>query len=596
MGVPQVSFSFNPGSIDDKGMSTTVTIDATDENGKAGTGSVKLTSAAGSLKDGTTVTLDAKGQGTAMFSCAVASDPNCKNTVRISADWARTAGSVTSSRSIAVGPQGTGGGGGGGGDAGTTDGGTDAGNVAVQQIQYVTTTCGGATCTVMGIKGSGFNEVAQVKFKVTDTQTKPVSGVSVTFSTMNLPFGTMVSLTGTTDMLGEVVANVSTGNKIGSFSVHATLMSGTMEADSPTIGIRGAKATNKGFSFTCSPVNLDAYHSPTPPLSFKPVCTIKLVDRFGNPVGTGTSVAFKSEAGSIPNSAPTQPFVPPLGANEGYGTVIFDTIGGPFPATDVAPLPADPAQFPYPRAAEPSRTDGALTRNPRDGLVSIIAYVQGEEYFDDNNNNGVHDANEPFIDQGEPLVDNNDNGIWDPGETYLDTNNNNMWNGPNGFWDANTSIWAETRVLYTNFAEPGLGNVAPTPWGPVPKGGMQSVQVYMPDLNLNRVQSATTSMTVMHSASKGGVMLLVGSLQDGYGFDVDPVLVDVTNNGLCTPGVTPICKLKYLFGQWNRGYIGNAILTGAALTDVTPPAADVLTVSITTNGTTTQHSAAGTMQ
>jgi hypothetical protein len=466
--------------------------------------------------------------------------------------------------------------------------------LTVQQIAFVLTTCGGSNCSVMGTKGSGFNEVAQVKFKVTDTASNPVAGVSVAFNIAAAPGLTTVSPTGITNAMGEVTANVSAGPVIGSFAVHATVV-GTIQTDSQTIFIRGAKPTNNGFAFKCAQVNLDAYHSAQPPLGFMPICTVKLVDRYNNPVGTGTSVSFKTEAGSIPNSTPTQQFVPPTTPNEGYGTVAFDTIGGPFPATDVPPLAADPAQYPFPRAAEPSRIAGALTRNPRDGLVSIIAYVQGEEYFDDKNFNGVKEANEQFFDQGEPLVDNNDNGIWDPGELFIDTNANGVWNGPNGVWDANTTVWAETRVLYTNYSEPGLGYIVPATFN-VPKGSVSTHDIHTPDLNLNRPQAPSTSFSAVHTATKGSVMALSGSLQDGYGFNMDTVLVDATTLTACMPGVTPICRQRVVFGDWGRGYIGTLVVTGAPGTDTTSATGDSVTLTITTNGTAVGHVFTGTIQ
>jgi len=221
----------------------------------------------------------------------------------------------------------------------------------------------------------------------------PLGGVATVKRTATPATGRLdLTFSGTevTDSLGEVVANVSSGVTIGSFGVKAIIVAGTVEAESRTIYIRGAKPSNNGFLLQCAPVNFATYKSPTPPADFPIPCTVKLVDRYLNPVGTGTSVSFKTEVGSIPNNTSTNAFNP-TGDNtkEGVGVVNFSTIGV-FPAIDVAPLPAAPLQYPYPRAAEPSRTDGALTRNPRDGLVSIIAYVQGEEHFYDDNSNGVH--------------------------------------------------------------------------------------------------------------------------------------------------------------------------------------------------------------
>src|SRR5215471_3621946 len=48
--------------------------------------------------------------------------------------------------------------------------------VNIQAISWVSTTCGGTACTIMGIRGSGFNEQATVTFKVVDSSNLPAPG------------------------------------------------------------------------------------------------------------------------------------------------------------------------------------------------------------------------------------------------------------------------------------------------------------------------------------------------------------------------------------------------------------------------------------
>ena len=66
-------------------------------------------------------------------------------------------------------------------------------------------------------------------------------------------------------------------------------------------------------------------------------------------------------------------------------------------------------------------------RNPRDGLVTLVAYAAGAEGFDDQNQSGTWDLGEPFDDLPEPYVDADDNGQWSPGEWYQDVNENGAW-------------------------------------------------------------------------------------------------------------------------------------------------------------------------
>lgn len=111
----------------------------------------------------------------------------------------------------------------------------------------------------------------------------------------------------------------------------------------------------------------------------------------------------------------------------GRMTFIYDPrLGGEQPK-DVPPLGDD-------STGEPRWVDlvnGGVTRNPRDGLVTLVAYVAGEA-------NGV---------QGEPYVDANDNKIYDEGEKFEDLNKN-------GIWDEiqEEVIWKQIKILWTGKA------------------------------------------------------------------------------------------------------------------------------------------------
>ncbi len=703
---PELSLSAKPRTIDNHGAKSVITVTATDSSGKVGTGTVRVTSAVGSLTAGTQVTL-ADGKADVDFTCDVAVDTGCvPGSVRITGEWVTNSKLAQGLTSVTLtvpgvdagsdagadagrdggggGGGSTGGGAGGGGgslDAGLvltsdkpriftsvgdfatvtglltvggtavpdasvtlsaslgalsqTDGGSagaslalttdSAGKVfarfnegngttgtanltgvstmpaamgalsidigAVNSIVHVVTACGATSpCSIMGIRGSGFNENATVKFKVVDAMAKPVPGIRVTFSIVNPPVGTNVSMMDTSNALGEVTATVSAGPTIGAFNVKAVVIPGMVESVSPTIGIRGAKPSNNGFQLQCERVNIPAYVSATPPKQISVNCTVTLVDRYGNPVGTGTSVGLKSEAGTVPSSIQTIAFMPSgANPNEGTGTFTFQT-AGVFPAQDVPPLAAAPGQYPFPRAAEPSRMDSALTRNPRDSLVTIIAYVRGEEHFYDDNNNGVRDANERFIDQGEPFVDQNDNNQWDPGEVYIDESPaDGQWNPPNGQWDGNVTVWTITHILYTGETLPNPSYTFFTPATfNVAKTTNTLLDVYAPDLNLNRAPAGST-FGVMTVGTKGTATVVAdNSALDDYGFVLNRrALTNAAGTGPCDAS-TPICQFRTLIGTWGSGFVGKVRVDGAASTDMTPAA------NLTVNGTRTVQSIATT--
>jgi hypothetical protein len=267
--------------------------------------------------------------------------------------------------------------------------------------------------------------------------------------------------------------------------------------------------------------------------------------------------------------------------------VVSFNSGGSAPA-DTTPLPALAPQFPMNRLAEPSRIDGARTRNPRDALVTVLVYVIGEEHYDDNNGNGLHDANEPFVDQGEPFVDFNDNDVWDPGEFFMnDVDNNGMWTPPNGIWDSaanNHLVWTEAKILLTSNAEPSIGTIE----GPIPalcpgglgKGVSVDFDVYAPDLNLNRVE-ASSAMQLNRAGSKGTLTLGNNTLLDGFGFQFERVLVDANTVTQACTATTPRCIWRNSFGSWDRGFVNRIRATGAPVTDMTP-CADETSLSVTT--------------
>ncbi len=155
-------------------------------------------------------------------------------------------------------------------------------------------------------------------------------------------------------------------------------------------------------------------------------CTMKLADRYGLIVGEATKVQFNSEAGAVSPLAVSpafDPAVPVSGQKDiGHAVGFLEVFG--------APLPADQPPLPGERFVQVDFGCGSRIANPRDGLVTVIAYVPGEEGFADVNRNGQYDAGEPFVDLGEPFVDANDSGEWDTTEWFADVNGNGKWDAP----------------------------------------------------------------------------------------------------------------------------------------------------------------------
>ena len=76
---------------------------------------------------------------------------------------------------------------------------------------------------------------------------------------------------------------------------------------------------------------------------------------------------------------------------------------------------------------------------PDNGIVTVLATTRGEESYTDSNGNGVHDADEPFVDAPEPFIDFNGNGRFDPPEPFTDQNGNGQWDDGEPYSDTNSN-------------------------------------------------------------------------------------------------------------------------------------------------------------
>jgi hypothetical protein len=336
-------------------------------------------------------------------------------------------------------------------------------------------------------------EITTLRFRAIDSRGQPQPGVTMTFEVQGP--GTDVSLNpteATTDETGGVASTqvVATGGRVSSVVVVARV--GDKTATSPALTFAGSSSTSRQFTFQCGNISgagsggvhaIGAYDNTRNLIAgVKVNCVAHVADRNGDGI-PGAQVSFLTEAGTIgPSSVSTTDVVG--NAQVLYKTSLplpVDVEPGEFtwnPLNDathtgefLAPLWMHPfewiedpvanfganATFKEPRRTDPIRRDTkgvALKNNPRDNLVSMIAITSGEEAYDDLNNNGVHDATEPYVDLTEPFVDNNDNGTWDPGERYVDGNANGQWDGKNGQFDPVTLIWVQERILWTSWPHP----------------------------------------------------------------------------------------------------------------------------------------------
>lgn len=394
-----------------------------------------------------------------------------------------------------------------------------------------------ATPQVIGVKGSGQTETSEVKFLMKDINGNPVvDGIGVSF-TMNGPSGGNVPANGG-EYLGDIdssptTATASTVNGFATVILHSGSVAGpvtiiatvtgispVISSSSAVISIGGGVPSATHLNLAESPFNIAGFSVS----GLEATISAYMADRFGNyNVLTGTSVSFYTEGGAIDRQGVTDA--------TGKTSVVMRT-QAPMPSDVTRSSAGDSISTAYFGGVnEPFYTSSGRTYNPRDGWVTVLATVQGEEAFNDANGNGLYDAGEAFADLGEPFYDKNDDGCYNNGTTkncggvssastdlfeeYIDVNGNGLYDGPNGVWDGpncpgtgcktSKMIWDDIKIVYTGspsfYPLPDVNNcyncnafaagsfaVAPAS---ITKGTSGLFTVIVADTNLNTLEGGT---------------------------------------------------------------------------------------------------------
>ena len=161
---------------------------------------------------------------------------------------------------------------------------------------------------------------------------------------------------------------------------------------------------------------------------------------------------------------------------------------------------------------EPRWLDTATgrTRNPRDGIVSLVVHARGRP--------GTADAL-----HGEPFVDADDNGQYDVGETYFDADGNGAYTGPGVSATGEARIWRWAKIMLTGGVDPtaavasGLGlwqiddqaNLTVD----VARGATAKLSLLLVDSNLNPIASHDDLDNVSLRASPSSAEITPGEQQ-----------------------------------------------------------------------------------
>jgi hypothetical protein len=207
-----------------------------------------------------------------------------------------------------------------------------------------------------------------------------------------------------------------------------------------------------------------------------------------------------------------------------------------------------------PRDVEPMQAEldaGVVngSANPRDGLVTLLAVVRGQEWFDDANGNGVYDPGENFVDEGEPFLDVDDDGEFTSGVDVAccDSNNNGRVDGPNGKWDSDVWIGRLTHVLWSGppSKEPERSAIVPLHADIDPGSSSGTLQLSLVDHNFNPIAAGDAGDAVTFTLSPSSMTQM-----EATGFSSSTVVLQNTSGILM--------KADFVFGRGQQVFTGLA--------------------------------------
>lgn len=315
---------------------------------------------------------------------------------------------------------------------------------SVQSLEFVS-----ASPDKICLAGSGCSVSSVVSFRVKDQFGNPLKGQTVNFS-LDIPNVAILSTASApTDASGIAQVSVSAKTLPTPVRVRGTMTSSdgsTLTTVSNQLSINAGLPTQRAVSFSATAYNIDGWETDGTVSTIR----LQLTDRFANPVPDGTAISLVSEGASV---------IPAR----------CQTIDG------ICSVKLVSSNY-----------------RPNNGRVTVIAYAQGEESFEDLDGDNLYSAGEVFGDLGVVYIDKNENGAMDSslGE-YI------VGSVANGTWDSNTYVrTSRVFTLSSSALAPRLyqwssvtGTCTSTPLGqlsfsPTPAACRQTVRFCMRDGNM----------------------------------------------------------------------------------------------------------------
>lgn len=468
-------------------------------------------------------------------------------------------------------------------------------NVAAPSANAISFTSADPRLIVLrGTGGEGRDETTDVIFTVVDGTGAPLPGITVNFSLTTevggLSLSTQTALSNgdgqvqVTVQAGDVATVVrvlasiidSAGNEISTVSDLITVTTGLPDQNSISLGVADC---GDGAGFIVANGN-----------NINGLCrqvTVRMSDKFNNPVVDGTAAVFTTEYGSIEGSCTTV---------NGECSVLWSTQAPRFPTltgADFVRTIFDP-DYSCPSHNGSSGAcpdDLGFTRGLRS---TVLVQAIGEESFVDRNGNGILDEEEQFLFSNLPeaFVDHNEDGVFTPAipecaaapfgsarcvagaeENFIDFNNNStydlnddpaVYNGllcpPEG-----DGVWCSRELVHVrddvqiimsdadswSFVVAQGGQVRTSLVGP---DAVASAEVYIADTYNNAPPSGSTVTistdgnceVVGQSSFTVPVISAPGAITFGFTVEAPEVIAEEDNPGRGTVDITlaPVAGLS----------------------------------------------------
>ena len=439
----------------------------------------------------------------------------------------------------------------------------------------------------LGVSGSIFANNAQITACFTRINGDPVVGEAVTFSLdaalAGYAFAPAIVQTGAD---GCAATQLQTGDVAGIITVRAELGTGSFAETcfSDPLPVSSGLPSASNTTLFCGPQNLSGFTESNGSQSLhtcETTCEMLIRDRFLNVLsGERFSASLFTETGYT---------VPPQSPDDN-GRIVWNVgINGDHPLNTTGADNADPLG--------PGLSDSArcqLDVCPRDGIIQVIALIDGEEEYFDANGNGTYDEGEKFVDLAEPFIDSDNNGVFtanDPitsapldrrfWDVSLEGNTPGEWDGPNQQWDELTKVFIPAHITSSGLVDPqrtlvevtrGTGSAQRATF--TPGSGYSLSLLQTGDFNTITVEprdsrdmplGSETSITIEISCPEGknvSSSTLASSANDSAGVTHTRTFVPVDRNGVAVPALSPFDHYQV---RWDINY--DDFLSGPSLTE-----------------------------